>query len=344
MSLRIEQLESLEQLAALEAEWRAVWEQDHQATPFESPEWLLPWTRHLWEGGKLRILAVRNGRELAGLAPLFLWGYGVQPEVIRISFLGSGISDHLGMIAAPAFALDAARLVLEYLARNRDDWHLCDLQELRPGSPLLRAGLPPGLAAREAPCGVCPVLKLPGSMDELLASVDAKFRHNLRTAQNRLRRDGEVEFVRANESDAPALMHELFRLHELRWHQRGESGMLEAERLQRFHLEAATRLARRGNLRLHGLRWNGAIIAVQYNLRRGNRYYYYLSGFDPSRARYSPGAVLLAETIREAIDEGGAEIDFLRKREEFKYQWGASDRVNRKLLVAHSAGYIQNVA
>lgn len=344
MSLEIERLETLEALAAFEPEWRRVWERDTAATPFESPEWLLPWTRHLWGGGKLRVLALRRGGEAVGVAPFFLWGYGAKPEIIRLSFLGSGISDHLGMIAAPEFAAEAARAVLGHLAACRNEWQVCDWQELRPGSPLLRMELPPGLTGRDAPCGVCPILKLPESMDELLASLEAKFRHNLRTAQNRLGREGTVEFVLAEREDAATLMGELFRLHELRWQERGEAGMLEAARLQRFHLEAAQRFAGRGMLRLYGLRSGGETIAVQYNFRREARYFYYLSGFDPARARCSPGAVLLAETIRQAIEEGGREIDFLRKREEFKYQWGARDRVNRKLLIAQSAGSIQNVA
>jgi CelD/BcsL family acetyltransferase involved in cellulose biosynthesis len=91
------------------------------------------------------------------------------------------------------------------------------------------------------------------------------------------------------------------------------------------------------------LQWNGRTIAVQYNFRRERRYFCYLSGFDPAHARSSPGAVLLAETIRQAIEEGGQEIDF-RRREEFPYQWGARGRANRKLLIAHTARYAQSVA
>src|ERR1700748_1298256 len=102
--LRVESLESLAALAAIEPEWRALCRRDPAATPFEGPDWLLPWTRRLWGGGKLRVLAVRDGGNLVALAPFFLWGYGGRPEIIRVSLLGSGITDHLGMPAAPDFA------------------------------------------------------------------------------------------------------------------------------------------------------------------------------------------------------------------------------------------------
>src|SRR4051794_40011745 len=109
--LEVEDIKSLQALEGLEPQWRALWQQDAAATPFQSPDWLLPWTRHVWRGGRLRILAVRDGGDLVALAPLFFWGYGSRPEVIRVSFLGAGISDHLGMLAAPGFEVAAARLV-----------------------------------------------------------------------------------------------------------------------------------------------------------------------------------------------------------------------------------------
>ncbi len=302
----------------MEAEWRALWDSDRAATPFEAPEWLAPWTRHLWNGGRLRMLAVRNGGELTGLAPLFFWGY---PEAVRVSWLGSGISDHLGMLAAPGCEEPAAGAVLGWLAERRDEWDECDLREMRPACTLLRVAPPAGLIAHEGPCGVCPVLEGP-------PRTEPKFRHNLRTAENRLRREGTVEIV-----EGPDLLGDLFRLHKLRW---GEAGLLSGERLQQFHRNAAGRLAARGMLRIYGLRLNGETIAVQYNFRRGGRYFYYLSGFDPAWARCSPGAVLLAETIRRAMAEGAEEIDFLRKGEAFKYQWGAHDRENRRLEIRHA--------
>jgi CelD/BcsL family acetyltransferase involved in cellulose biosynthesis len=333
VSLDLELVQSAARLEALEPEWQSLYRRDPAATPFQSPAWLIPWTRHLLGGGRLRVLALRHGADLAALAPLYLWGYGSKPEIVRVSFLGSGISDHLGMLAAPPFALAAARLVLDHLAESSGEWHVCDFQELSHGSPLLRTEMPPGLAARQAPCGVCPVLALPRAIDALFAGLEPKFRHNLQTARNRLRRAGAVEIVRAQSADCEFWLHELFLL-------RGRDPVS----LQRFHKDAAARLAAAGDLRLYALRLNGRTLAVQYSFLRDGRLYYYLSGFDPAHARFSPGAVLLAETIRLAMEEGVSELDFLRRGENFKYQWGARDRTNRKLLVSPSAGLVRNVA
>jgi CelD/BcsL family acetyltransferase involved in cellulose biosynthesis len=339
--LSLDVIDSLDRLAALEPAWRDLWHRDRAATPFEGPDWLLPWTRHVWGGGQLRVLAIRDGERLAALAPLFLWGS--HPDMVRLSFLGAGVTDHLGMLADPACAPPAARLVFDYLAGRRDDWQVCDLEELRPGSPLLRTEMPVELSARQAPCSVCPVLALPRSMEELVEKLAPKFRKNLRQAETRLARDGAV-FQTVPAAEVKDAMRVLFRLHAARWQERREPGMLAADALQRFHLDAAARLARSGHLRLNTLRLGGEIVAAQYNLWREGRLFYYLSGFDPAHARRSPGLALLAWTIRAAIAEGAAEIDFLRHREAYKYQWGARDRLNRKLLVSHSAAYARDVA
>jgi CelD/BcsL family acetyltransferase involved in cellulose biosynthesis len=343
MPLSIEAIQSFDGLCALEAEWREVWRRDSAATPFEGPDWLLPWTKWVWGGGRLHVLAIRDQRDLVAVAPFFLWGYGRTPEIIRVSLLGGGITDHLGMVARPEFELDAARATFEHLAALTGEWHVCDLQELRPGTPLLRVDLPPGIALQDGPCGVCPVISLPRRWDELLASIDARFRRNLRVAENRLREAG-AEFMAVPPDGCREAMHALIRLHEARWRERRETGMLADGALQSFHMDASARLAREGLMRLYTLRIGGAIVAVQYNLWRNGRVYSYLSGFDPAQRRSSPGAALLAFSIRCAIEEGATHFDFLRNREDFKYQWGARDRVNRKLIVSHSAAYVREVA
>src|SRR4051794_16767435 len=156
--LRVEPIDSVQALEAIEPEWRELWRQDACAGPFQGPDWLLPWTKHLWGGGRLRVLAGRDGAELAGLAPLFLWGFGGRAPIVRVSFLGAGVSDQLGMIARPGLELEAARLVLDALAEMPAQWHVCELEELRPGSALTRVEPPLALNVTNAPSSVCPVL------------------------------------------------------------------------------------------------------------------------------------------------------------------------------------------
>ena len=126
-------VDSLDGLRALECEWRELWRTDGSATPFHSPDWLIPWTRYLWGGGKLQVVTQRQAGRLAAAAPFFIWGYGRSE--LRLSLLGCGISNYLGMISAPDFADEAAAVVARWMTQPDVEWSSCDLQELRPGDP-----------------------------------------------------------------------------------------------------------------------------------------------------------------------------------------------------------------
>jgi CelD/BcsL family acetyltransferase involved in cellulose biosynthesis len=73
------------------------------------------------------------------------------------------------------------------------------------------------------------------------------------------------------------------------------------------------------------------VAAVYYGFVANGRAYYYLSGFDPSFERLSPGTLIVHHAIQEAVREGAGEMDFLRGREAYKYGWGARDRAKRRL-------------
>ena len=326
-------IETAYDLERIEPEWRQLWLRDPAATPFQSPDWLIPWTRHLWCGGKLRVIVLRRAEELAAVAPFFLWGYGSQPEVIRLSFVGSGISDYLGITCDPEIAAEAAESVVSWLTLTCRDWDLCDLQELSPDSPLLCAVLRRQLADA-LPCSVCPVLQLQQSVDGQMAVLEPSFRRSLRTAGKRLNRAGRVEFLQGTRATQEEILDRLFALHASRWEERGESGVLSTAALRTFHREVARRFGELGWLRLFALVLNDRCIAVQYNFAAKKRVYAYLSGFDPAWSRCSPGAVLLAHSIRTAIEEGAREFDFLRHAEAFKYSWRAIDRPTKRFLIS----------
>ncbi len=329
-------IECFEGIERLEPEWQNLWNADPDATPFHSPQWLIPWTRFLWGGGQLRVVTLRHEGRLVALAPFFLWGFGNRPETIRLSFLGSGITDYLGMISVREFADEAAEAIVQWLVDSRAEWDVCDLQELRTGSALVRTAAQ-RLSIQPTQCNICPVVGLRDSFADQVAGLESKFRRNLRTAEKRLAAAGNLEFVRADAANLDQLLGRLFELHTGRWEERGLPGMFSSEALRNFHAEVARRFFRSGMLRLFGLLVNGECAAVQYNFAAKGRVYAYLSGFDRALARSSPGAVLLARSVEEAIEEGAREFDFLRHAEDFKHGWGATEHANQRLLISRSA-------
>jgi CelD/BcsL family acetyltransferase involved in cellulose biosynthesis len=165
-----------------------------------------------------------------------------------------------------------------------------------------------------------------------------RFLGNLVRTERQLRSSGVLTYETADANSLHEFLDALFRLHASRWSLKDEPGVLGHPKIWPFHLEVARKFLDRGWLRLHGLRFNGALIAVLYAFSAKGRTFYYQSGFDAAFNRFSPGSLVLKYAIDEAIREGCHTFEFLRGREPYKYKWGATDRMHRSLLLESLTG------
>src|SRR6266550_5009620 len=93
--LQTEILTTAEQLEALEPEWLELWRRAPDATPFQSPAWLLPWWRH-FGSHELSVITVRENGQLSGVAPLYVLR---EDDESLGMLLGTGTSDYLDVVA-----------------------------------------------------------------------------------------------------------------------------------------------------------------------------------------------------------------------------------------------------
>jgi CelD/BcsL family acetyltransferase involved in cellulose biosynthesis len=322
----VQTIATFEQLRSIEAEWSSLLLRCSSATPFHSPEWLLPWWKHLFRGGRMWTLAVRNHDRLVGLAPMFIHGLAGEPR--QVSFIGSGVTDYTSFLVEDA---DAARQIWMSIAAASSSWDACDFQEIPPDSPMLSVpGL--GLDVQRHTSSACPALRLPASMEQLESQLSRKFRHNLRNARNRLDRLG-ARFETPPEEQDQEYIEALFRLHAARWASKGEPGVLSSRAIEGFLRDVCAGFRRRGWLRFYGLRLQEELAAVVCNLCALGESAYYIGGFDPAFRRYSPGLALIDFAIESAIKEGCTWFDFMRNTEKYKFDWCAEDRINTRLLM-----------
>jgi CelD/BcsL family acetyltransferase involved in cellulose biosynthesis/glycosyltransferase involved in cell wall biosynthesis len=294
----IEIIRTPAELHALEPEWANLFERCPDAPPFLHPAWQLPWW-DIFGRSELHTVALRTGGRLTALAACYL-------HEGRLVFIGNGISDQAGILAAGDAA---ARQLVEYLQRFP-----LDLQEIPEGSPLL--------SLSHRCCSVSPAV-------DLNQPVPARLHKNLRRSRGKLAGRGEV---RLEFSASPDFLDDLFRLHAARWNAQGEAGVLADTGIEKFHRRAARELAEAGMLRMHALFLNGRVIAVAYGFARHETAYYYLGGFDPGLREFSPGALAIEAAVEHARAGGIRCFDFLRGAEPYKYLWGARDRSQFRIL------------
>jgi CelD/BcsL family acetyltransferase involved in cellulose biosynthesis/SAM-dependent methyltransferase len=302
-------------LEALETPWWTLFETCPEATPFQSPAWLIAWWR-AFHPGDLRTIAIRDGERLVGLAPFY-----IERAIAggRLLALGIGLSDYLDVLVAPEgrdAVLEAIGAAVEALP-GWQEWELTDMAPLAVGRglPLLSS-----CACEEAPAAARYGLALDEVPARLVPGSKAR---KLRTAEHRATRDGGYTITQADARTLDPLLTRLIDLHHRRWMMRGEAGVFADPRVERCHREALPQLLKRGMLRLHGLERKGVVTAVQLGFQHGRRAFFYISGFDPADAHVSPGTLLTAHAIREAQREGCRWFDFLKGEEDHKKSWGA---------------------
>jgi CelD/BcsL family acetyltransferase involved in cellulose biosynthesis len=307
---------TIEALELLAPEWSALWERCPTATTFQRPEWLLPWL-HLFRPDSLWTVEIRRGGQLVGLVPLFLDEESLYP-------IGAGITDYLDALFDETQTASAIDAFYTLLCERRGEWSSLDFEQLRPLSPLFSATAFEGLVIETVEENASPVLTLPenGDLREVMSTGHLK---NLRYARRQMERAGKVEWVLADRGTLDELLDALFRTHAARWGMRGEEGMLMGDEIQSFHREVALGLLDRGVLRLYGLRFDSRLVGALESFFERDSAYFYLHGFEPAVARFSPGIQLVGHFIDDAVDHGIRRIDFLRGREEYKYRWGAKD-------------------
>lgn len=321
---RIEEITTPDGLRAVRHEWSEIWERCLTASPFQTPEWLLPWWNH-FQPGELWCLALRQGERLVGLVPLFVPRKEMSGRS-GVQLVGVGASDYLDVLVEPMVARPALDAVWTHLASRSERWMLGEFPDLPAASPLLARQTPPGLDVSWRAGEVCPVLGLPDKVADLASVVPRRQWQKLQYYRRRAAREAEVSVERADAASLDSMLDELFRLHRARWRLRNSPGVLADEAVQRFHRDVTHGFLPRGMLRLYVLRLGGRVVASLYGFACRGRTYYYLGGFDPDVRGLSPGMLLIGHAIEEAVREGAHEFDFLRGREAYKYDWGAQDR------------------
>ena len=328
-SLSVETLTSLADLESLRAEWWDLWQRCPDATPFQSPAWTIAWWKHLGRG-ELCALALRRNQRLVALAPWFT--YQADNGVRRLLLLGTGVSDYLDLLVEPEFSNDTQLLVSEWLGQDAA-WDSCEFRQLTTCSTLLNFEVGPEYRTDQLPDEVCPVLKLPARIDDLDQVVPKAMLKNVRYYRHRLGKKCSFEIESASLDTFPSVFETLLKLHRARWAERALPGVLSDSRFEAFHREAAGELLTRQVLRFYTLSADGQIVAVLYGFCHRQRTMFYLSGFDPEWSSFSPGVLLIAHTIEQAVLEGCHEFDFLRGNEPYKYLWGAADRATRRVTL-----------
>ena len=335
--------------SALRSEWRNLLQDSASNNPFLTWEWLYAWWSHFGVAGSLRLMLVRADGELIAIAPFRLIATPLY-WFSRLEFLGTGEagSDYLDLIVRHGAEARTLTALADFLSEQKLALRLTHLPPNSLVAHLSARLAEGGWASSFAVDGTCPIVDLTGhTFDSFLGSLGPSHRANIRRRLRALERDFDVRFERITQHDDRRVMLDaLAAFHGRRYAGRGGSTAFTSPAARAFHEEATRRALDHGWLRMYALRVNGAVAAVMYGFALNGRFYFYQHGYDETYAGHSIGLVLMALTIRTAIDEGAGEFDMLWGTEAYKARWARSTRLLQRvdLFPVHLGGTVHRHA
>jgi CelD/BcsL family acetyltransferase involved in cellulose biosynthesis len=310
-------------LGPLEDGWRRLAEL--AGNPYLTPEWHAACRAR--PGAGAVVVAVRgDGGELRGVLPL-VRAAGRPLRWLR--FPGDDLGDSYEMLVAPGDDPgEVARLAGRGLRAAGLRWDALALYYVDDGAPWL-AGLLDGLggmATMRRSEAVRPYIDLSGGdWEHYLSTLKRTDRKETRRRERRVLEAGAAYRLLDDPAEAAEGMAVLFRLHDMRWSEKGGSS-LAAQEPRTLLTRFATDAAARGWLRLWLLEMEGEPVAAELAWRLGTRQCHYQGGFDPARQGLGVGLVLFAHALEEAVADGVAEADLGWGESDYKRRYGQGAR------------------
>ncbi|HZZ72566.1 MAG TPA: GNAT family N-acetyltransferase [Pirellulales bacterium] len=299
--------------------------------PFGNAAWWSAWWEHFRPAGsELFLLAVSRGTEWVGLAPWYAQTKFGLGRVLR--FLGDGraCTDYPSLIALPELrpwvfqavgdwlAAEAGRSwdagIFAGIASSDSEWQ--QLADRLAQEPIL---------VDQAAIANTWRLALPESWEAYVERFSKSHRNRLRRAQRELFDSGRAVVRRVQNPADFAQSFALQRhLHQLRRNSIGDAGCYADPRFESFLRAANEQLLEQRMLRLMWTELDGEPVAFDSGYAFQDTLYMYQTGFDPSKAEFSPGRLHFQASIMKAIEEGYRVFDFLRGDEPYKAHFRAN--------------------
>lgn len=323
-NLRIQVVTSDLDFASLGDQWQQLAAIDEQATLFNDWVWNSLWWKHYKHLGELHVVLVYSviyGEEqLVGVGPFYRCSSRATwlGTVDTLRFIGTGgdtSPDDLNILAHPSLQTEVANVICDHLFDEQFQRIL--LADVSQRSAFYQAfksrATDTSGYVRTPVTHTRQYADLPADWSAYRAQISRNTHKQIKRRQNRLNALGNVELdICRTEQEVETAFDALVRLHVSRWQAKGHSGSFGSDLYCRFHLALMHRLFTEDQLWLATLKVDNDIIAVEYMFLYKHVLLFFQTGFNPEFEYLSPGHVMIAHAIQQAIATGVRRVDFLK--------------------------------
>lgn len=326
--MQLEIINNIQQFDKLEANWNHIYASDSHAQIFLSWSWLRGWLEvvpHDWF-----ILALKTNPDSSYIAffPLSVrslqWG---NVNVYRaLQTCAHPVADYTGFICLPEYEEDTINKFASYINQDLrwDIFHVKDIQD--PRVEVLIKKFPENDFQVTSNQGTaCPYIPLPDDWEDYLQKfISRKPRKNLRNSLNKIEKNNDFHLTTIESDNLDKQIEILFQLWQIKWGQQPESVLNNYRHIFRS-------CAKSNSLWIDIL-WNQEIPVAATGMYIDNEkkvVYGQMTGYNPEFSKLSPGRVMMALSIKKAIDNKIKNYDLLRGDLDYKFSLlGASKRWN----------------
>lgn len=289
--------------------------------PFCAPGWMLAWWQAARSGdARLRIIVVQEGDRMIGIGPFFAQ---VTYGLAEMRLLSAGFAHRLEPLARPGEEERVAEVLAAALNGLEPAPASVVFESVDAESrwPELIAAAWPGRTPRLRTDEVmaAPTIDLHGSEEAWMERRTRNFRKLARRTGKRIEEVGVTSRIGAD----PAAVEGLMRLHELRWQDRGGSG-LDADVAVSVLTGAAEQLGPE-RFEVVLLEDDDGPFSAELMLRTGPVAALWATGFDPEWSRFAPGLQVRIVTLRAAAEHGVEQVDLGGGAPEYKLRMADDD-------------------
>jgi CelD/BcsL family acetyltransferase involved in cellulose biosynthesis len=311
---RCEVVSDFRRLEQYSSQWERLWQSDPRAEIFQTFSWARAWWHAFGHRYNLCSLVVFSGDEVIGIVPL------VERDGC-LQFLGTPEADYADILCEERHAVEVLSWALRTLSQSVKGWEECAFRHLSKHSRVARhyRELPRQLRAR-LHCVTAErqhTIILRQRREDVFKSLLGK--HHTRRIQNKLRKAGRVRFHHVETAQAAAQYLPAFFLNHVRRHAVvGRESSCAVPEFCEFMRELTRELLPSGNLRFGVLELDGQPLAWAFAFEVNGKYLLYQHTFDLDAWHYTPGELLLWNTLEYARGHVPREFDFGKGDELYK--------------------------
>lgn len=318
-------IDDIEQFDKLKTAWNQVYDTDKHAQVFLSWSWLRGWLEAKPEEWLILALQSEDDYSYVAFFPIVIhsWKWNGIDIYRVLHTAGDPLADHRGFVCLPEYEEEAIRSFAVHIQENLQ-WDRFQIKNLLDShlSAFLKYFRRDKFNIEPIEENSYSYIPLPDTWEEYLKKfLGSKARKNIRHALRQVEKQSDIHLEEAQGDNFNTQLDALLNLMQM---QRG----FQPEHLLNMYRDIFQRCAESDSLWLSVLWDRTKPIAAtgMFIDRQKKRAYGYMTGYNSEYSKLSPGRVMMAYSIKKAIENQFEVYDFLRGDEDYKFSFFGAQR------------------